>query len=68
MSGPLDILVGLLAPDAASGAYNDWRLVFTHTWPSWVQVILPIVLVVAVAASATSLSRASRTRRAVLVK
>jgi uncharacterized membrane protein len=67
VSGPLELLVGLLAPDAASGAYNDWRLVFTHTWPSWVQVALPVVLAAAVVASATSLSRASRGRRAALI-
>lgn len=67
MSGPMDLLVGLLAPDATSGAYNDWQLVATTTLPNWLIITIAIVLLASVAASAFGLRRVTGTRRYLLL-
>jgi len=66
VSGPLDILVSVLAPDAAAGAYNDWELVATTTLPGWVQVGLLIVAAAALVGSFVGLGRISRSKRLTL--
>ncbi len=66
-SGPLELLVKLLAPDAGAGAYNDWRLVATTTLPSWALGAIGVLLLGAVVLSGLGLVRIARHRRLVLL-
>lgn len=66
MNGPIDIIVGLLAPDATAGAYNDWQIVATTKLPTWGLIAIAIALFAAVLASAFGLSRVPGPRRWVL--
>ena len=47
----MEWLVRLLAPDAATGAYNDWQLVSTTTLPGWAQLALTVAIIAAVLVS-----------------
>jgi uncharacterized membrane protein len=67
MTGPVDFLVRMLAPDAGTGAYNDWRLVSTSTLPTWALVGLGALLVIALGASLLGLRRLSPGRRVLLM-
>ncbi len=61
-SGPLELLVKLLAPDASAGAYNDWRLVATTTLPAWALAAIGLCLLVAARGRRPWRSTSSRTR------
>jgi hypothetical protein len=52
-----DVVVRVLAPDAAAGAYNDWRLVATTTIAPWLLAAVGVALAAAVALSARGLAR-----------
>ncbi len=56
-----------LAPDAAAGAYNDWRLVATTTLPGWAQVALVIGLLLAVGVSTLGVWRLPWRKRAAVM-
>lgn len=67
MTGPVELLVRYLAPDAGAGAYNDWRLVATTSLPTWAQLTLGTALVLAIAASALGLTRLALPKRILLL-
>ncbi|MEL7368452.1 MAG: glutamine amidotransferase, partial [Myxococcota bacterium] len=60
----MEWLVRLLAPDAATGAYNDWQLVTTTTMPAWAQWGLAVAVLLGVAASMLSIWRLPWRKRA----
>ncbi|MEQ9498250.1 MAG: glutamine amidotransferase [Deltaproteobacteria bacterium] len=67
MNGPVDLLVGWLAPDATSGAYNDWQIVATTTLAPWLLTTIALLLAVALAGSIFGLRRVTGTRRWILI-
>lgn len=67
MNGRLaDIVMSVLAPEAAAGAYNDWRLVATTTLAPAILIALGVALLVALAISVHSSARLPRNRRILL--
>ncbi len=65
--GIFERMVGLLAPDAARGAYNDWRLVATTTLDGWVLFFLAAGLVAAIFFSGLGMRRLPLGRRVLLL-
>lgn len=67
MTGPLDLFVSLLAPDAPAGAYNDWQVVATTTLPQWAQAGLVALALAALVGSAFALAKVPRRTRLTLM-
>ncbi|MBX2810503.1 MAG: glutamine amidotransferase [Myxococcales bacterium] len=58
----VDQMVEWLAPDAAPGAYNDWRLISGADWAPGVMYLMGALLVVALGLSLVGVWRLSRRR------
>ncbi len=60
----MEWLIASLAPDAAPGVYNDWRIVSTTILPVWGWLLVAVVALLALLASLTSVWRLPWRKRA----